>query len=278
MTAHTAVGVDDDLATRESGITDGAADDEASGRVDVHVVVVVGELCRDDRLDDVLDEIGTDHAVPIDAVVVLGRDQHGRKTDRNVVLVFKRDLGLAIGAQVRNGARLAHLREAFRHAVRDVDRHRHQDVGLVARVPKHHALVASTLLIEIVFFAGAAGANLFGVIHTLSDVGRLLIDRDHHAASVSIEAERLTVITDAVDGFANDRGDVDVCLRGDLARDHRKARRDERFARDTTHRVLLEDRVENRIRNLIGHLVRMSFGDGLRREAVVVGHGWLSPE
>ena len=61
VAGHAAVGVDDDLATGEAGVADGTADDEAAGRVDEDLVVVVGELLGDDRADDVLDEVGPDH-------------------------------------------------------------------------------------------------------------------------------------------------------------------------------------------------------------------------
>ncbi len=38
VAGHAAVGVDDDLAAGEAGVADGAADDEAAGRVDEEVV------------------------------------------------------------------------------------------------------------------------------------------------------------------------------------------------------------------------------------------------
>ena len=113
----------------------------------MHLVVVVGELFGDDRLDDVLDQIGPDHRVAVDAVVVLGGDEHGLEPNRLAVLVVEGDLGLAVGAEVRDGPGLADLGEALGHAVGDVDRHRHEDVGLVAGVAEHHALIAGTLLV-----------------------------------------------------------------------------------------------------------------------------------
>ena len=114
------------------------------------VVVVVGELLGNDRLDDVLDQVGTDHRVAIDAVVVLGGDEHRGETNRLAVVVVEGDLGLAVGAEIRHGARLAHRGEALGHAVGEMDRKRHEDVGLVACVAEHHSLVAGTLLVEVV--------------------------------------------------------------------------------------------------------------------------------
>ena len=105
VAAHAAVGVDDDLAAGEAGVAVGATDDELAGGVDVHVVAVVGELRRDDRTDDLLDEVGADDRVAVDAVLVLGADEHVRQADRLAVLVVDGDLGLAVGAQVRAARR-----------------------------------------------------------------------------------------------------------------------------------------------------------------------------
>ena len=56
VTAHAAVGVDDDLAASEAGVAHGPADDEAAGWVDVVLGVGVEELGGDDSLDDVLED------------------------------------------------------------------------------------------------------------------------------------------------------------------------------------------------------------------------------
>ena len=111
------VGVDDDLATGQACVSHRATDDEAAGRVDQDLVVVVGELLGDDRADHVLDQVGPDHRVPVDAVVVLGRDDHGLQAGRLAVLVVEGDLGLAVGAEVRNGAGLADLGVPLGHPV-----------------------------------------------------------------------------------------------------------------------------------------------------------------
>jgi len=72
--------------------------------------------------------------------------------------------------------------------VGDVDGQRHQHVGLVRRVAEHHALIAGTLLVELVL-GGGAGAQLLGVVDALGDVDRLLVDGHHDATGVAVEAE-----------------------------------------------------------------------------------------
>ena len=60
--------------------------------------------------------IGKAH--PVGVFAVLGRDEHGLQANGLAVLVVEGDLGLAVGAQVGDGAVLAHGGELLRHAMR----------------------------------------------------------------------------------------------------------------------------------------------------------------
>ena len=102
VAGHAAVGVDDDLAAGQAAVGVRAAELEAAGRVDEHLEVVVGELRGEQRLDHVLDEVGLQQRVDVDAGRVLGRDEHGRQPLGHAVLVLDRHLGLAVGTQVRS--------------------------------------------------------------------------------------------------------------------------------------------------------------------------------
>ncbi len=201
---------------------------------------------------------------------MLRRDEHAHDLDRADVpvlvgLVADRHLGLPVGPQVRQDVGLAHLGEPAADQVRQHDRHRHQLVGLVARVAEHHPLVARTLTVERIGVAGVV-LRLVGRIHALRDVGRLLVQRDDHAARVGVEAVLRAVVADLADLLAHEPRDVDVRLGRDLAGDHDEPGRDQRLARDTPQRILGEDGVEDRVRDLVGHLVGVPLGDGLRRE------------
>ncbi|CAB4946914.1 unannotated protein [freshwater metagenome] len=116
------------------------------------------------------DEVGTNRVFAIDAIVVLSGDKHGAQTNRLAVFVIEGDLSLAIGTKIRNRAGLANISQALGHAVSNMDRKRHEHIGLIARVAEHHSLIARTLLIEDVFARGA-GANFFRIVNALSDVG-----------------------------------------------------------------------------------------------------------
>ena len=96
----------------------------------------------------------------------------------------------------------------------------------------------------------------------MGDIGRLRVETDHDAHGFAVVAIGLAVITDALDGVANDAGDVHVTRGRDLAGDDGQACRHEGLTCDTTHWVVGQHGVENRVGDLIGHLVGMTLGDG----------------
>ena len=99
VAGHAAVGVDDDLAAGEPAVGVRTAELEDAGRVDEDLEVVVGELRRQRRPDDVLDERGPDLTVDADAGIVLRGDDHVHQPLRDAVFVLDAHLGLAVGPQ-----------------------------------------------------------------------------------------------------------------------------------------------------------------------------------
>ena len=272
MASHATVGVDDDLATSESGVAHRAADLEATGRVDQQAEVSrldveVGELGAYHELLD----IGSQQRRKVDVGGVLRR--HNDRVEAHglvVVVVLDGDLSLAIRTQVGDRPVLANLGQTTREVVREVNRERHQLGGVVARVAEHQALVAGALLVEVV--DSLAGAVLERVVDALGDVGALRADRHADATRRAVETLLARVIADLEDRVAHDAGDVDPPGGGHLARDVHLTGRDEGLDGDAALGVLFEHRVQDRVADLVGDLVRVSFGDGLGREQAT-GHG-----
>ncbi len=123
----------------------------------------------------------------------------------------------------------------------------HQFGGFVRGIAEHHALVA-----------GAAG------VHALGDVAGLLVDGGDHGAGVGVEAVEGVVVADRGHHAAHQALEVDVGLGGDFAGNDDQAGCGEGFGGDAAIGVLLQAGVENGVRDLVGNLVRMAFGDGLR--------------
>ena len=84
-----------------------------------------------------------------------------------VDLVADRHLRLAVRAEVREHVGLAHLGEPLRDPVRELDRERHQLLGLVRRVAEHHPLVAGADPVERIL---VAVLGLERVVDALRDV------------------------------------------------------------------------------------------------------------
>ena len=145
-------------------------------------------------------------ALGADVRVVLGGDDDGPHPDRHAVLVLDRDLGLAVGAQVRQLAGLADLGQAAGHPVGQRDRQRHQLRRLAAGEPEHHPLVAGAELEG----RRRVVADLERRVDALGDVRRLLLDRHERAAGLVVEAVVGAGVADVADRVADDRLEVDV--------------------------------------------------------------------
>ena len=192
--------------------------------------------------------------------VVLGREHHGVEPGDLAVFVAAGDLGLRVRAQPRQQVVLADFGLALDEPVRVADRRRHQARRLVAGIAEHQALVAGAL-----FFGVAA-------VDAHRDVGRLLADDVQHAAGAAVEADVRRGVADVGDDAADEVLEVDPGLRRDFAGDDRDAGLDQRFAGDARALVLRKHGVEHRVRNLVGDLVRVAFGDGFGGEQVTGRH------
>ncbi len=221
------------------------------------------------ELDHILADLGELHV----SGMLRGDDDCG-DLDRLVVLVAHGHLRLAIRAQIREGAGLPDLGKLLCETLCKVDRHRHEHVGLVRGVAEHHALVASTDLVDLVLVIGACER----AVDALGDIGRLGVDEVHDTAGLSIKAILGARVADLGYRVADDLLHVDVGLGADLAHDDDGAGRREGLdgAADVVDIgslavgvdvalllelcLLREDGIDDCVGNLVAHLVRMALG------------------
>src|ERR1051326_7154286 len=256
VTAHAAVGVDDDLAAGESGVAHRAADDEASRGIDVVLSVFVEQMRGDDGLDHVLQNAGAQFVVGDGLGVLGGDDDRIHAENFSVGIVFDCDLRFTVGAKEGKRSVFANLREALSQLMRERDGSGHQLLILIHRVTKHHALVA-----------GATGVDAHG------NVSGLLVDAGDDGAGVAVEAVKGVVVSDGLDGPAHNLLEIDIGLGRDFAGDHDQAGGGEGFAGYPADGIVGEAGVEDSVGNLVGDLIGMAFGDGLRGEQVTI-LGW----
>ncbi|MCY1551354.1 hypothetical protein D9M68_876780 [compost metagenome] len=138
----------------------------------------------------------------------------------------------------------------------------HEFGRLVAGIAEHQALVACADVQVVVA----------GVVHALRDVVGLLVVRDQHRTTLVVDAVFGVVVADAFQGVARDLNVVDVRVGRDLAGQHHQAGVGQRLGGHAAARVLLEDCIEDRVGNLVSHLVGVAFRDGFGREEKVVRH------
>ena len=104
--------------------------------------------------------------------------------------------------------------------------------------------------------------------------GDCLCSDERTRAGLGVEAVLRAGVADIADGRARDFLKVDDRVGRNFAGQHDEAGRDQGFTGDAAFRILRQNGVEDRVGNLIGNLVGMSFGYGLRRKemAAVTAH------
>ena len=261
VTAHAAVGIDDDLAPGDAGISHGSADDEAAGGVDEEFGRAVEQLGGDDGVDDVLDDALGDIGVR-DAVGVLGADEDGIDAHGLAEGVLHGDLGFAVRAQPGQDAGAAHFRQAVGELMGEVDGHGHERGGLVAGVAEHHPLVAGADAFEL-GFGDLAALGLERLVDAEGDIGRLGGDGGKHAAGGTVEALFGAVVADAGDDLAHELIEVDEGGGGDLAEDHDVAGLGGGLTCHAGAGVLLEAGIQNGVADEVTQFIGVAFGDRL---------------
>src|SRR5581483_9492094 len=258
VTAHAAVGIDDDFPAGEAAVALRAADDEPARRVDVIDRVARQILRGNDGLDHAVDHGVAELFVVDFGRVLRGNDDAGDARGTSV-LVLDGHLRFGVGAEERSFAALSDFREILDQTVRGLDREGHQLGRLVAGVAEHHALIARALLL--------VQPLAFG--DPLRNIRRLPLDRGDNGAGVAVEAHFRAGVADLAHDIADDFVVAHSLFARDLARDDDHARFRERLARDAAVGIAFQVRVENGVGNLIAHLVGMSLGDRLRSEKKV---------
>ena len=119
VTAHAAVAVHDDLAAGQAGVALRPADDEASGRVDEKLRLLVEQMLRQNFLDDFLDAKFLDRPCASRRAACCVEMTTFVMSHRLVVFVLDGNLRFASGRSQRDFAGLADARQFAAKLVRD---------------------------------------------------------------------------------------------------------------------------------------------------------------
>ena len=265
MRAVAAVGVDDDLAARETAVTLRTAHHEATRRVDEELGAdePFGRNHRtDDFFDDGFREFGL-HLLAVGHFWGVLRGDHDRvAADGLAVDVAQRDLALGVGTQEGKRAVAAHDALALHQTMGVVDRGGHEGRRFVAGEAEHEALVAGA---EVEFV-------VHGLVDALGDVLGLLVVADENGATLVVDAVFGVVVTDALENVAGEVDVVDGGAGGDFTGHHDETGRAKGFRGDAAHGVLRKAGVKDGVRDLVGHFVGMTFTDGFGSKQIFAGH------
>ena len=183
-----------------------------------------------------------------DLGAVLAGDDHGVHTHGLAVLIFDRNLTLAVRAQVAEGSVLTDLGQALGQLVGQTDGQRHQLGRFIAGIAEHHALITGT-------------GNL--IVGAQRNVGALAVNVGDNAAGLAVKAILSAVIADRADDLAGSAGDVNIAVGRDLAHDMDKARGTGRLAGNAGTGVLSQNGIEDCVGDLVTDFVGMPLRDGL---------------
>ncbi len=255
MTAHAAVGVDDDLSSGETAVTLGTADDEEAGGVDVILGFLGEKFAGDDGFDQLFLEDLADLG-GADAGGVLGRDDHRGDAGGLAIDVFHGDLGLRVGTEPGVLAALAEFGDGAAELVRIEDRRGHERGGLVHGVAEHDPLVAGTLLGGFLAIGGSG-------VDALGDVRGLLAEGVDEEEVRGVELTIVVGVTDLGDGGLDHFTVVELRRGRDLTAEDDDVILHESLASDAGLGILLETRVHDGVGDGVAHFIGVTFGDGL---------------
>ena len=259
--AGTAVSIHNDLTTGQTAVTLRSADDEAAGRVNQELRVLEHfgrEYRTNDLIDHSLNEFGLHLIAFAHFRSVLSRKNNCLDRNGTAVHVTHRHLALSVRTKVGHLAGSSHQRLLFNQTVSVINRSRHQRVCFVTGVTKHQALITGAFFERIVL----------SFIDALSDIGRLFVISNQDCAAFMVNTVTAVIVTNALQGVANDLGVIHICGGRNFAGEHDGSGRAQSFSGNSSSRILFENSVENGVRNLVGDFIGMAFGYGLRSKKV----------
>ena len=229
MTAHSAVGIGDDLSARQSRIRKGAADDKSAGGIDQRAEVRIQVMLLRGQLHDALHSRA--HVFQIRIGAVLRADEE-RINAFPVIIIG--DLAFCVGQKQR----AFQPSKPFQRIARQHIRNRQQLRRFIGSIAEHHALIAR-----------AVG------VHAQRDVGALLRNQRGHMVLPGIW------YADALQNALSQRFKIQLMCGGDFARDDDFVILDQAFHRHAARFIASQAVRNDRVRNLIADLVGMPGGD-----------------
>ena len=254
----TAVGVNNDLTTGETCIALRTANYETAGGVNVDVNLAIDKLLRNNRKNNLVNNVLTDGCA-VDLRRVLGGNNDSIYTAGNTVNVLNGYLGLTIGTKVGESAVLSNLGKSLSKLVSEGDGERHKLGGLVACVTEHKSLVACTGVKLVIL----AFLSLKALVNAHSNICALLVDGAENRAGGSVKAILCSVVANLGNGVTYDFLNINARLCCNFTHNGNNTGGGKCLACYTRHGILCKHLIENCVGNFVAYFVGMSFGHRL---------------
>ena len=222
VSTFTAVGINDNLTSGQTGISVRTTDDKLSGRVNMidnlvieqsqHFIVMnrsnharhqnFNHITTNDRQHFFVSFqlSGFRVILRLNKIIMLCRDNNCINANRSsVIVIFNSHLTLGVGTEVSHYLAFAtDVGQHLQNTVCQIKRKRHVVFRFVRCITEHHTLVACTLFHRILTF------------YTTVDIGTLLVNSGKYTARVTFEHVLSFGITDFLNHFARDELEVNV--------------------------------------------------------------------
>ena len=239
MTCPAAIGIYDNLAARETGVTLRAADNELARGVHEDTGFFLEQVSRHHRLDYMLNEILA-NLFQRHIFIMLGGYNNRVHSYRLAIFIDNRNLRLAVRTQIVQSAILAHFRQTACQSLRQRNRQRHKFRRFVGGITKHHALVTGT---NGICFIELALAGFQSLVNPLCDIRGLFIQRYQNTTGLAVKAVSGIGITDFFHRVTNDFGNIHIAGRRDFTDHMYLTCSYQCFASYTPLRVLRDNRI-----------------------------------
>ena len=216
----------------------GAADHETPCGIDKEFRILIHHLRRKHLVENIFLNIRVNLLLG-HRIIMLRRQNNGvQPAGLSVFIILHRYLRLSVRTQIAERAVFANLGQPSRQLMGKGDGIRHKLRRFVGGIAEHHSLVAGADRVQLVLCHRVL-PRLQRLIDAHGNIRRLLVDRDDHAAGITVKAIFCPVITNLSDGLSHYLLNIHISMSSNLTHNHNKSGGTASLAGNSAHRILL---------------------------------------
>ena len=235
-----------------------STDHKTSGRIDEEFCILIYHICRKDFIKNVFFHVFMDLFL-WNIRIMLCRKYYCIKAGRNsIFIIFYCYLCFSIRTKIWKCSVLSYFCKTSCKFVCKSDRIRHIFFCLIRCISEHHSLVSCTDCFQ--FFIWHLVFLCFkSFINTHSNIAWLFVNCCQNTTCVSIKSVLSSCITNFANSITNDFLNIYICICSNFSHYHNNSCSRACLASYTAHWILFHKCIQDRIGNLVAHLIRMSF-------------------